>query len=316
MKKKRTIILVTLLSVGLVAATAAILFKLSGADIPVLQPKGMIASEQRDLLVFATLIMLIVVVPVFVMTFVFAWKFRASNKKATYKPDWDHSKKLEAIWWGVPCLIIAVLATLTWMTSHSLDPFKPLASSQEPVRIQVVALQWKWLFIYPDEGIATVNHMTIPVNRPVNFDITSDAPMNSFWIPSLAGQIYAMSGMSTKLHVRADEIGVYRGSSANISGEGFAGMKFDVNAVSEDDYKSWLTSSKASEKYLTFEEYDRLAEPSKDNAKTTYALATSGHYDRIIMKYMMPNGDALPDGQSGAHNHDDHSHDEIVEGDL
>ncbi|QQS18243.1 ubiquinol oxidase subunit II [Candidatus Saccharibacteria bacterium] len=194
-------------------------------SFPLLQTRGEIANRQRDLLVFATALALLVLVPVYFMIFTFAWRYRAGHKQ-DYKPEWDTHKGYEALWWGIPIAIISVLAVVTWVTSHSLDPFKPLASSQKPLQVQVVALQWKWLFIYPEQGVASVNEVAFPASRPVEFTMTSDAPMNSFWIPQLAGQIYVMSGMSTKLHVVADVPGVYQGMSSNISGKGFADMKF------------------------------------------------------------------------------------------
>lgn len=261
---------------------------LSHFNIPVLNPKGIIAEKERDLIIIGSVLSLAVVIPVFTMLFVIAWKYRASNTKATYEPEWDHNGALEALWWGIPCLIITILAVITWNATHELDPFKPIDSSVAPIHIQVVALDWKWLFIYPDQHIASVNFVQFPVNTPVDFDITSDAPMNSFWIPSLAGQIYAMSGMSTQLHLMADTIGSYNGSSANISGTGFAGMRFVARASTVSDFTTWVSSAARSSHQLGLNEYNTLAAPSQNNPVTLYALKQDDLYDTIVMKYMAP----------------------------
>jgi cytochrome o ubiquinol oxidase subunit 2 len=287
---KLTIAKVILLGLYVVAVGMAIAFVLSHNNVAVLNPQGTIADQQVTLMVISVLLMLVVVVPVFILTFWIAWKYRAGNTKAKHSPNWDGNHALEAIWWGFPCVIIAILAVFTFISSHQLDPFKPLVSDKPAINIQVVALQWKWLFIYPDYDVASVNEVRFPEKTPVNFHITSDAPMNSFWIPSLGGQIYAMSGMSTKLHLMADKVGVYKGASANISGEGFAGMKFDALSVEETDFKNWVQSTKRSSILLDVNEYNKLASPSKDNPKSTYALADRGLYDKIIMKYMAPEG--------------------------
>jgi len=192
-------------------------------------PKGLIGLQERDQMYMATLLMLVVVIPVLILTFAICWRYRASNKSAEYDPNWHHDTLAESIWWGFPALIIILLCIGTWVSSNQLDPFKPLPSSQKPIRIQVVALQWKWLFIYPEHKIALLNYLQFPENTPLNFEITSDAPMNSFWIPALGGQIYAMPGMVTRLHLQALESGEFRGSSANLSGTGFAAMHFLAN---------------------------------------------------------------------------------------
>jgi cytochrome o ubiquinol oxidase subunit 2 len=274
-----------LVAMGLVALISILAMVVYGNEIPVLDPKGIIASKERDLIVFATLLSLIVVIPVFTMTFIIAWKYREGNKKAKYQPEWDHSKLFESIWWGVPMLLIIVLSVVTWKSSHDLDPFKPIESAETPIRIQVVALQWKWLFIYPEEGIATVNYVQFPEDTPVNFEVTSDAPMNSFWIPSLGGQIYAMSGMVTKLHLMAEEPGEYRGSSANISGRGFSGMKFVAEAVKRQSYDDWVKETKTSQKTLGVNEYSKLSKPSENNSAETFVLTDENLFDYITHKF-------------------------------
>jgi cytochrome o ubiquinol oxidase subunit II len=250
-------------------------------------PAGEIAMQQRNLFLFAIALMMIVILPVFFMLFFFAWKFRETNKKATYRPLWDGNKKLEVLWWGVPIAIISILAGVTWVTSHSLDPFKPLSHEKTPLKVQVVALEWKWLFIYPEEQIASVNELHIPTDRPIEFTITSDAPMNSFWIPKLGGQIYAMAGMSTKLHLIANNPGVYKGSSANISGKGFADMKFNVIASPENEYASWVNTTKDLRvTTLTSESYAFLKQQSIEKNPKFYADVAPDLYDTIVHSYM------------------------------
>lgn len=285
MRKHYKILLPILLTLGVISATLFVLFT---QDIAILDAKGTIAEQQRDLLIGTAILSLVVIVPVFVLTFFIAWKYREGNKKAKYQPDWDGHRGLEITWWAIPFVIIAILAIVTWITSHTLDPYKPLESDKKAVTVQVVALDWKWLFIYPEYNVATVNYFKIPEDTPINFQITADAPMNSFWIPQLGGQVYAMSGMTTKLHLMANEPGNYNGSSANISGEGFAGMKFVAEAVSEDDFNAWIQAARASHNELDQTSYAKLAEPSRDNPRGTYKLAEPALYDTVVMKYMTP----------------------------
>ncbi len=259
-----------------------------GLDFTVLDPAGLIAKQERGLMVVATLLSLTVVVPVFAMTFFIAWKYRVGNKtKPEYKPEWDGDRRIEAVWWGVPWALISVLSVIIWSSSHSLDPAKPLAASQRPMTIQVVALQWKWLFIYPEQNVATVNYVQFPEDTPIRFEITADAPMNSFWIPQLGGQIYAMEGMSTSLQLMADEVGEFRGSSANISGRGFAGMDFIARASSQADFDLWISQAvKKSDKRLNLASYTQLSKPSEDNPPTYYSSTEPDLYARVIRKFM------------------------------
>lgn len=289
MRKSIKIILIALLVIVIVALSINLI---GGGNVAVLNPQGTIAEQQRNLIVFTVMLSAIVVIPVFIMLFAFAWRYREGNTKAKYTPNKDSNWLLEVVWWGIPCIIILVLSIVTWRTSHSLDPYKPLDSNVKPVKIQVVALQWKWLFIYPEQDVASVNLVTFPAKTPVNFEITSDAPMNSFWIPSLAGQIYAMSGMSTKLHIMADKPGVYEGASANISGEGFASMKFKAKATTKDDFEAWVRSAKNSGNDLTLESYNQLARPAIAKQPKLYDLKENNLYDTIVMKYMMPHDES------------------------
>lgn len=259
------------------------------ANIQVLNPKGSVAHDERNLIVFTVLMGALVLLPVFIMTFTIAWKYREGNTKAKYRPDWDHNIFAETLWWGIPTAIIVVLSVVTWTTSHSLDPHKALGNAT-PMKIQVVALDWKWLFIYPQQGIASVNYVQFPVGRPVQFEITSSGPMNSFWIPQLGSQIYAMAGMSTHLNLEADSVGDYRGSSANISGKGFAGMNFTAHVGSESDFNAWVSGVQHSSSSLSMSSYQALALPSENDPAAYYALATPGLYNRILLQFQLPGG--------------------------
>nr|WP_276353690.1 ubiquinol oxidase subunit II [Cohnella sp. YIM B05605] len=251
----------------------------------VLNPKGVVGRHQLDLIVITTILCLVVIVPVIVMAFVFAWRYRSRNGgKADYRPDWEHNSKLETVWWGIPIVIIAILAAITVRYSHLLEPSRPLESEAEPLVIQVTSLDYKWLFQYPEQGIATVNYVEFPAGVPVRFELTSDAPMNSFWIPQLGGQIYTMSGMAMKLNLMADEPGTYMGSGANFSGEDFAKMRFDARAVTEKEFDHWVEQIKATAPALTDQGYDELARPGAMGTQD-YSSIPEGLFDRIVNKY-------------------------------
>lgn len=282
---KRVAKIILAVSVTLVI-TGTFIFLTQGRDIPVLQTKGPIAHQERDIIVGIFILGLAVVIPVFIMLFTIAWRYRASNTKAKYQPEFASHKGFEALWWGIPCAIIVGLAIFTSIMTHELDPYKELSSSVKPVKIQVVALDWKWLFIYPDEGIATLNYANIPNNTPINLSITSDAPMNSFWVPALAGQVYAMSGMTTQLHLMADNSGSYKGVSSNISGEGFADMRFTINSMNSNEFSSWTKTAMNSQNMLTDDSYNELAKQSSNLPDTTYMLMNKNLYNDIVMKYM------------------------------
>ena len=258
---------------------------LGGCQMGILDPKGSIGTAERSLIVTSTLVMLVIVVPVIVLTLLFAWRYRATNTAAVYSPKWSHSFRLEAIVWAIPCLIIAFLGVLTWTTTHALDPYRPLTSSTKPVVIEAVALDWKWLFIYPDLGIATVNQIAFPVGTPVDFRITSDSVMNSFFIPQLGSQIYAMAGMQTQLHLIADEAGSYDGLSANFSGDGFSDMHFKAIATSSDKFQAWVQSVRQSQDQLNQADYARVAAPSEKNPAAFFSHVKPGLYQDIIAKY-------------------------------
>jgi cytochrome o ubiquinol oxidase subunit 2 len=254
-------------------------------EIAVLDPKGSIAIKQRALLLHTMWIMLIVVIPVFLLLFAFAWRYRAGHKTAKYTPNWAHSHLAEILWWGIPFIIILLLAVITWESSHELNPYKPLQSEKKPLKIQVIALDWKWLFLYPEQSIATVNFIQFPVDTPLEFVITAEAPMNSFWIPELGGQIYAMPGMATQLHLIANEEGEFRGNSANFSGKGFAGMTFVAKATSEEAFNDWVQSIQNQSSTLGLKEYNALAAPSEYNSAAFYVLSEPDLMNHILMKY-------------------------------
>lgn len=285
---------------------------LGGCDMTLFNPKGQVGLDERNLIISATLLMLIVVIPVFIMTAVFAWKYRASNTKANYQPNWAHSTRIEAVVWGIPTLIIIALGILTWTSTHALDPYKPLESDVPPVTVQVIAMDWKWLFIYPELGVASVNELAIPDNTPINFRITSDGAMTSFFIPSLGGQIYAMAGMQTQLHLIANEIGVYRGFAANYNGEGFSKMGFATRAMSPADFQGWVEQVRGDSARLdSMTDYAVLAKPSIEHPVQHFASVQPDLFQKVVDKYEGMNTgapahgkmDDMPDMGMSMHSH-------------
>jgi cytochrome o ubiquinol oxidase subunit 2 len=285
-KRKKRIVIALLAGAGLGIAVGYLHTK----NFQVLNPAGMVAVKQRNLLILVLLLSAIVVIPVFTMTFLFAWKYREGNHKhrGKYSPEMDGNKFFEMLWWGIPMAIIAVLSVVTWNSSHSMDPRKPLDVAAKPLTVQVVALDWKWLFIYPEQNVASVNYLKLPVGTPVNFKITSDAPMNAFWIPQLGSQVYAMTGMSTNLHLIADKAGDYHGYSSNISGEGFADMHFMANAVPTAEFNKWVNDMPLMGPPLTNDEYQQLRKPNVPAKPLYFSSVTPGLYDKVVQKYMGP----------------------------
>lgn len=270
------------------------LFLLTGCELVMFDPVGPVAKEQKWVILLSVGLMLLVVIPVIVLTLLFAWKYRAGNTRAKYSPEWAHSYLLEFIWWTGPCIIILILAVITWISSHELDPYRPIKTAntlhKKPLIIQVISLDWKWLFIYPEQNIATVNFLEIPKDQLVQFKVTSDAPMNSFWIPQLGSQIMSMQGMETKLHTVGTKIGTYRGYSALYSGAGFSGMEFDIKVAEKDSFEQWVDSVKNSPHVLTLERYVQLAKPSESDPVTYYSSVEKNLYSDVVMHYMMPGG--------------------------
>jgi len=263
---------------------------LSRHSVAVLQPAGQISAKERNLIAFCALLSITIVVPVFGLLGYFAWKYHEDNPRAKYSPELEGSAAAETIWWLIPTALMVVISVITWRSSYALDPFKPLSSSKRALHVQVVALDWKWLFIYPDQQVASVNQAAIPVGTPVDFQITSDAVMTSFWVPQLGGQMYAMPGMSTQLNLQAAKGGTYRGTAANISGKGFADMTFAVKAVPSKQFTKWISAAKQTPLPLTTSTYADLAHPSKEAKPSYYGSVDQGLYDTILMKYMMPMG--------------------------
>ncbi|MFN7096382.1 MAG: ubiquinol oxidase subunit II [Gammaproteobacteria bacterium] len=264
------------------------LLLLSGCNAVVMNPKGIIAEHEKHLFFIALTLMLIIVVPVIILTIVIARRYRASNTNAKYTPDWAHNNWLEFVWWLVPAVIITVLAIITWISAHRLDPYRPLQSNVKPITIEVISLDWRWLFIYPDQNIATINFVQFPVNTPVTFLITSTGPMNSFQIPQLAGQIYAMAGMRTQLHLMGDTIGDYDGRSTNFSGDGFADMTFVARVSSQDDFNKWVQSAKQSPNALSMATFQQLVQPSEDETVQYFSSVENNLFNNEIMSFMMP----------------------------
>ncbi|MDE1150226.1 MAG: ubiquinol oxidase subunit II [Azospirillaceae bacterium] len=263
------------------------LLALSGCgDLELLNPKGAIGDQERTLILLALGLMLLVVIPVMVLTLVFAWRYREGNTRATYAPKWAHSNAIEVVVWSIPCVIILFLAVLIWRTTHELDPYRPLEAKAQPVNVEVVALNWKWLFIYPDYGIATVNRLEIPVDTPIAFKLTAQSMMNSFFIPELGSQIYAMAGMQTQLHLIANTPGTYAGRSSAYSGEGFSDMHFDTVAVDRASFDAWVAEVKAAPAVLDGAAYDALAKPSIKHAVTLYHAVDAGLFGDIVHQFM------------------------------
>ncbi|MBI4964730.1 MAG: ubiquinol oxidase subunit II [Desulfomonile tiedjei] len=256
------------------------------STILVLDPKGPIGEAERFVIIAAIVLMLIVVIPVFIMALWFPLKYRASNTESNYMPKWSHSGKIEFFMWAVPVAIVTVLAILAWNTTHSLDPYRPIPSADKPINIEAVCLDWKWLFIYPDHNIATVNQITFPVNVPVSFKITSDTVMASFFIPQLGSQIYAMAGMQTRLHLLADTPGAYAGHNQQFTGRGYADMHFKANAVSREEFESWVQKIGQSPEKLDLERYEKLAKPSDGYHPVTYFSSVKPDlFEYILRKY-------------------------------
>lgn len=291
-------------------ATVVSAILLVDKNIAVLNPQGIIASKERDLMIFTTLLGLVVIIPVFIMLFSFAWKYREGNpKKTKYTPDVGGSRVIETLWWGIPTLIITILGVVTWISTHDLDPYKKLSSDQKPITIQVVALQWKWLFLYPEQGVATVNEVRFPEKTPVDFKITADAPMSAFWIPNLGSQTYAMNGMTSQLSLMADRTGEYHGSNTNINGEGYAKMRFKAISTPRDEFDRWSRAVATSDNHFTWDEYEQLAQPNRDNDQPVayYMLHQPDIFDQVLAKYM-GHGAHSPESATMEMNHEGNGH--------
>jgi cytochrome o ubiquinol oxidase subunit II len=261
---------------------AAIVPLLASCGDGVTAPKGPIAKAELTILQNATAIMLAVIVPVIVLTIVFAWWFRAANRRARYLPSWEYSGRIEMIVWSIPTLVIVFLGGIAWVSSHELDPPRAIGSGAHPLEVDVVSLDWKWLFIYPSEGIASVNRLVVPVGVPVEFHLTSGSVMNSFFVPELGSQIYTMAGMVTRLNLQADQAGTYQGLSAQFSGDGFSDMRFEVSAVPPDQYSAWIGEAKSKQEQLDIAGYDELARPSKAVPPISFGQIAPDLFEAIV----------------------------------
>lgn len=285
MKIKKTIKLVICITAILLAAVA-VFFILKSQKTLVTHPKGVIAHQELNLIKTNIFLMLIIIIPTFVLLFITLWKYRASNSKAKYKPDYKPHWFQELALWVIPSIIVAVMAVITLRATHELDPYKPLSSEVKPMTIQVVAMDWKWLFIYPEQQVASLNYVQFPEKTPIHFELSADgSPMNSFWIPQLSGQIYAMTGMVTQLHMMADEPGAFSGRAAEINGEGFADMTFIAQSSTESDFHKWITMVKGSPLHLTPSVYNDLIKPSKNIPITLYSHVEEDLFEKIMKKY-------------------------------
>ncbi|WP_348666408.1 ubiquinol oxidase subunit II [Arsenophonus symbiont of Ornithomya chloropus] len=260
---------------------------LTGCSITLMDPKGAISVEQKKLIITSVTLMLIIVIPVIFMTIFFAIKYRENNKYATYRPNWDKSHKIELFCWTIPIFIIFILAIITWKTTHKLDPYKPLINKKNPITIQVIASDWKWIFIYPEKNIATINEIAFPINVPINFKVTSASVMNSFFIPALGSQIYAMAGMQSKLHLIANKPGIYKGFSSSYSGHGFSDMKFNViTTINKKSFEKWIEKVKKSKKNInSISQFNELAKPSYNVDVTYFSNVKANLYEDIISKF-------------------------------
>jgi len=261
---------------------------LGGCGGGVLDPKGPIASAERLILLNSTGIMLAIVIPTMLATLAVAFWFRSSNTRATYLPEFNYSGRLEMLVWSIPIMTVLLVGGVAWVGSYDLDPPRPIASTVKPVRVQVVSLDWKWLFIYPNEGIASVNHLTVPVGTPISFELTSSGVMNSFFVPQLGSQIYAMAGMVTRLQLQADHPGTYRGLSAQFSGDGFADMRFNVEAVPAEGFAQWVAATRSAGPALDAQAYADLAKPSQAVAPFTYRAVAPDLFSGILSAGMQP----------------------------
>lgn len=291
------------LSVGTIIVIIYFWLLLRGRDIPLLDPKGIIAGEQLDLMLLSTGIMLVIAIPTLSLLYFFAWKYREKESVQTiHMPQTKDSKSLVFVIWGAPLLIMLILASVMWPATHRLAPQKSIASDVEPLRIQVVALRWKWLFIYPQQNIATVNFIQVPINTPLEFDLSADeAPMSSFWIPNLGGQLYAMTGHANRLNLMAEEAGDYTGSSAEINGKGFSGMRFVTRVSSTSEFNDWVDQTKLSTRTLDLFEYQRLLEPSENNKEEFFTVYDNDMYAKIVTKYDGSHGESHDVHKEGAH---------------
>ena len=284
---KRSHALVGILAVA--GALLAVILVLMGEGALLTHPKGIIAHKELDLMITDILLMLSVIVPTCIVLFIVVWNRSKKKSAADYDSEHTFGPRVQVVLWAIPAVIVAVMATITWYATYELDPFRPLLSERKPLAIQVVALDWKWLFIYPEQEIATVNLVRFPAGTPIHFELSADnSPMNSFWIPQLSGQIYTMTGMATQLHIMADEPGEYVGRAAEINGEGFADMTFKAQSCSDSDFEEWVAHVRQSPLQLTAATYNKLVARSVNNPVALYSHVDKDLFHKIVMKPLEP----------------------------
>lgn len=273
------------------------LLLLAGCQSALLDPRGPVGRAEKLILINSMAIMLAIIVPTIVATIFFAWWFRASNKRARYLPEWAFSGRIELVVWSIPLMVILLLGGVTWLGSHDLDPAKPLSSDRQAIDIQVVSLDWKWLFIYPDQRIAAVNELVVPAGVPLHFALTSASVMNTFFVPQLGSMIYTMNGMTTELYLHADDAGILHGRSAHFSGDGFSDMNFQVRALPSEQFGAWVASTRAVGRSLDAASYTRLMQQSVEPGPVLFSDVESGLFERIAQQHIPPGpGPALEGG--------------------
>lgn len=274
---------------AIVLGVVGIVTVLASENALVVHPKGMIAQSELELIIANIILMLVIILPTYALLFTVVWKYCLKNEPAKYDPDHSFGAMGVVLMWGLPSIVVIVMSIVTWNATHKLNPYKPIDSQVKPLTVQVVALDWKWLFIYPELGIATLNYLHLPERTPIHFKLTADgSPMNSFWIPQLSGQIYSMTGMSTQLYLMADGPGKYLGKAVEINGEGYADMTFSVVSSSQSHFEDWIKEVKKSSHHLTEETYEELVQPSVNKSVILYSEVEEDLYHKIIHKYMFP----------------------------
>ena len=272
-----------------IIAVASLAFATSACNRGILDPVGPVGSAEKQILINSTAIMLAIIIPTMIATVAFAWWFRRGNTKAQYRPDWEYSGAIEMVVWAIPALTIMLLGGIAWIGSHDLEPSKPLKSANPPLKVDVVSLDWKWLFIYPDQGVATVNQLVVPAGTPVSFRLTSATVWNSFFVPQFGTMIYTMPRMTTRLNLQADRPGIYNGLSSHFSGDGFPGMQFQVQALPPDQFAMWAQGAHGSQLKLDGHGYAELSKPSSYVKPTIYGAVAPGLFDAIVANRASPN---------------------------
>lgn len=274
---------------AIISALLAIFFVLASEKTLILHPKGIIAQSELELIITNIILMLIIIVPTYLLLFVVVYKYFIKKEGATYDPEHTLGPVKQLFMWGLPSIVVAVMAIVTWDATHKLNPYKPLESEVTPLSVQVVAMDWKWLFIYPELEVATLNYFPIPEQTPIHLQLAADgSPMNSFWIPQLSGQIYSMTGMSTQLYLMADHPGKYVGRAVEINGEGYSDMTFSVQSFSIKDFEAWVSQAKKGDLHLTEEVYNELVQPSINKSILLFSEVEKDLYHKIIHKYTHP----------------------------